>query len=786
MQEKPLPHWRLILSVFLPFAAGYYLTFLFRTINASISPALASDFGLGAAETGLLASVYFLIFAGAQIPIGVLLDRYGPRPVQSVLLVIAVGGAALFGNADSYAELLIGRAMIGLGVAGALMAGFKAIVVWFPRDRRAFVNGWMIMLGSLGLITATAPTDWLVNWIGWRNLFEILTIATLGTAALVYFVVPEFDVNSKRSAPSAKPLTLRSMFSDPRFLRIAPLSATCIGSSLAMHSLWAASWFADVEGFDRQGVINQLFTMAIGTSLGALLLGILADRLRKRGIATEVLLVLFSALFMLAELALVLRLPLPSIVPWSVVSLMGSATVLSYAIIADYFPIGIAARANGALNLLHCGWAFAVQYGIGLIVGHWVPQLGHYPVVAYQAAFAVTLVFQAAALLWFAMPRLGSFFRNLLPLSEPPHRDVTFSPPAAGGLNLDTHQRRGGLIWPLRSKPGNSVSILGALLGIAPGIALCASISATAIWLQNLEEDAFGRPYLEALVLAMLLGSLIRTLWHPSEIWREGIALSAKTLLEIAVMLLGASISLAAIVTSGPTLLAGIVITVVVALAASYATSRALGLSQRISVLIACGNSICGNSAIAAVAPIIGADSDDVASSIAFTAILGVVVVLALPLLIPLLGLSETQYGVLAGLSVYAVPQVLATTMPISPVSAQLGTTVKLVRVLMLGPVVILLSLLLAEAQYLRAQFEGASAASARSLVHRRLSRACCLPGRWSRSANGAGVNRGRRRVVDDHIDGCAGIGRRRGQGKTRRNPDHLGGDSVATRPPCH
>ena len=138
--------------------------------------------------------MYFLFFAGAQIPIGVLLDRYGPRRVQSVLLVIAVGGAALFGNADSYAELLIGRAMIGLGVAGAFMAGFKAIVVWFPRDRRAFVNGWMMMLGSLGLITATAPTDWLVNWIGWRNLFEILTIAALGTAALVYFVVPEFAV----------------------------------------------------------------------------------------------------------------------------------------------------------------------------------------------------------------------------------------------------------------------------------------------------------------------------------------------------------------------------------------------------------------------------------------------------------------------------------------------------------------------------------------------------------------------------------------------------------------
>jgi uncharacterized integral membrane protein (TIGR00698 family) len=118
-----------------------------------------------------------------------------------------------------------------------------------------------------------------------------------------------------------------------------------------------------------------------------------------------------------------------------------------------------------------------------------------------------------------------------------------------------------------------------------------------------------------------------------------------------------------------------------------------LGLPIRLSILIACGNSICGNSAIAAVAPVIGADRDDIAASISFTAILGVVIVLGLPLLIPLLRLSATQYGILAGLTVYAVPQVLAATMPAGLISAQVGTLVKLIRVLMLGPVVVALSL---------------------------------------------------------------------------------------------
>jgi MFS family permease len=413
--------WGLMFSVFLPFAAGYFLSYLFRTINAAISSVLASEFGLDAAETGLLASVYFLVFAAAQIPIGVLLDRYGPRRVQSTSLIIAVGGATLFGNADSFAELLIGRALIGLGVAASLMAGLKAIVTWFPKERIALVNGCMIMLGSLGAVAATGPTDHLLNWLGWRSLFEVLTTATVATAALVYFVTPEDDTESKRVAATEKAPTLRSVFSDLCFLRIAPLSATCIGTSWALQSLWAASWMTDVEGFDRPSLIQQLFIMAIGISLGALLLGTMADRLRKKGVSTEVLMAALGGVFILAELALILRLPLPSVLPWTVVSVVGAGTVLSYAIIADCFPKGIAARANGALNLLHFGWAFVVQYGTGLIVAHWSPDQGHYPVIGYQAAFATNLAFQAAALIWFATPWLrklaghswASFLRQL-------------------------------------------------------------------------------------------------------------------------------------------------------------------------------------------------------------------------------------------------------------------------------------------------------------------------------------------------------------------------------------
>ncbi len=236
--------------------------------------------------------------------------------------------------------------------------------------------------------------------------------------------------------------------------------------------------------------------------------------------------------------------------------------------------------------------------------------------------------------------------------------------------------------------------MISRLSRLLPGVALCVGVTIVAALLQKVEVGIVGEPYLEALVLAILIGVAVRAAWSPGPLWRPGVNFSAKILLEIAVVILGASVSVSTVLALGAILILGIAGVVVVAMASSYGICRALGLPQRMAILIACGNSICGNSAIAAVAPIIGADGDDIASSIAFTAVLGVLVVLGLPFLVPILKLSLTQYGVLAGLTVYAVPQVLAATLPIGALSNQVGTVIKLVRVLMLGPVVLALSLL--------------------------------------------------------------------------------------------
>ena len=216
---------------------------------------------------------------------------------------------------------------------------------------------------------------------------------------MIYLVVPE-------AAPVASGVAsvgLRKVYADPRFWRLAPLSATCIGTAWALHGLWAAQWFTDVESLDRTALVWHLFMMAVALSLGAIVLGVAADRLRRRGVGPQALLGLVATVFIMAQLALILRWPLPSYVLWAIVAAVGAATVLSYAILAEYFPKELAGRANGVLNLFHIGGAFVLQYATGVVHQHWTPQAGHYPEIAYQTAFALDLAPQILALVWFGL-----------------------------------------------------------------------------------------------------------------------------------------------------------------------------------------------------------------------------------------------------------------------------------------------------------------------------------------------------------------------------------------------
>ena len=401
--------WYLVATVLLPFAAGYYISYLYRTINALISGTLVSEFGLSAADLGVLTAVLFLTFGVLQLPLGAWLDRFGPRRVQAVLLSIAAIGAAIFACAHGLFGLILGRALIGLGVAGALMAGLKALVLWFPAERLALANGWLITLGALGAVTATAPAEMLIASIGWRGLFLLLAILSAIAALLILLFVPERPAFG-RGESTASGMSIRAIYRDARLWRLAPLSATTIGSAWALQGLWAGRWLADVEGLQRHDIVMHLLLMALGLSASALILGTAGDRLRRCGVSLSATFGFVAALAMLAQLALILRWPIPAWFPWIAIAGMGAGTVLSYAIVTELFPKSASGRANGALNLLHIGSAFAVQVTVGFIVDLWPVEAGRHPPMAYQSALAINLALQVAAFLWFVRPRRRAVF----------------------------------------------------------------------------------------------------------------------------------------------------------------------------------------------------------------------------------------------------------------------------------------------------------------------------------------------------------------------------------------
>jgi MFS family permease len=442
-----------MLRVLLPFAAGYYLSYLFRSINALIAGDLAAELGLTAGDLGILTAIYFLVFAAVQLPFGVLLDRCGPRLIQSALLLVAGAGALVFALADGVVTLMLGRALIGLGVALALMAGLKAIVLWFPPQRLALANGWFIMLGALGALSATGPAEIVVQSLGWRGLFALLAALSAGAALLILIVVPEGK--QRPAAARSHAVNVWTVYQDRRFWKIAPISAIGIGTSWSLQGLWAAPWLADVAGAERATIVEHLTVMAVALAASALLLGAVADGLRRAGVPTEFVLAGAIAASMLAQLALLLDLPVPSHLVWIIIAATGAATVLSFAILAQYFPREASGRANAALGVLHVGAAFALQSLAGLVIAQWPQTDGHYPSEAHQAAMVVGIGLQLVSLGWFlTAPRrrpqtsMADAATRMLGLDPPPALvPAEYRPALSAWTQHVQHARRQARAW---------------------------------------------------------------------------------------------------------------------------------------------------------------------------------------------------------------------------------------------------------------------------------------------------------------------------------------------------
>jgi MFS family permease len=396
----------LMIRALLPFGLGYFLSYLVRAVNAVVAPDLVAEIGLSASELGLLTAAYLFAFACFQLPLGLLLDRYGPRRVQIVLLTVAALGAALFAAGSSTLTLTAARALIGIGFAGGLMSGFKAVVLWVPEPRRALANSYVMSLGALGLLCATSPMEWAVQSIGWRHAFVGMAAITFMVALLIVFLVPERNTAASGDTLRTQVSALGSILGDRAFWGLAPLLAATAGYHIAIQTLWAGPWFHDVAGLDRMQAANHLFLMAAAFFVGILVTGAIADWFVRRGFSELDVMLGFLVPFLISQLCIILNVVPLRQAAWMTFGMSGQVAILAYPWLSKHFGAGRSGRANTAMNLIIFAAAFFIQSGIGAIIGMY-PRLpsGGYGPEAYQMGFGVFLVIQLVALIWYLRHR---------------------------------------------------------------------------------------------------------------------------------------------------------------------------------------------------------------------------------------------------------------------------------------------------------------------------------------------------------------------------------------------
>lgn len=396
-------------KVFLCFALGYLLSYALRSINAVIAPSLLADVGLSNSDLGLLSSAYFVSFASVQLPLGIWLDKYGPRRTESALLLVAALGAVVFATSTSLTGLWIGRALIGAGVSACLMGAFKAYRQWFAPERQSQLASWMLVAGTAGALTATVPVSMALPLIGWRGVFWIIAALILLAAAAIFFLLRDVERRfagdrSQAGAAAGNDGGYRSIFGSAYFWRMGFLGLVIHGIFLALQTLWAGPWMTTVLGKTPQQAGQILFALNLVLMLSYLALGWAGPRLVARGLNAHRLIGIGVSGIVLAQVAMLLTSSEHAWMLWLLLAMCVPVTTLVQSQVALAFPASLAGRANTAYNLQLFIGASVAQWGMGLLTDafklHGATASG-----AFRAALAILIVLQAVALAQFLFSR---------------------------------------------------------------------------------------------------------------------------------------------------------------------------------------------------------------------------------------------------------------------------------------------------------------------------------------------------------------------------------------------
>jgi sugar phosphate permease len=380
-----------LLRVFCPFALGYFISYALRVVNAIIAPQLASDLALDAEALGRLTAAYFFAFSLVQIPLGNWLDRYRPEWVEAVLLCFCGVGCLVFANGERLGganALMIGRALIGLGVAAGFMAAIRVITYWKTPAEFALYNSLMLAIGSAGALTATLPVNWMLGFMHWSQLFYIFAAMSFVGAIWLGFFTPSGKPQTAVKDPSDN---WQTIYQSRQFWLSLPFPALCLGFVLALQSLWATPWLIDVRGFAKADIGAQLASVTWGMFFGNLAWGYLGKYIAERKGSLTV----FTGVCGLLAYGLLIALwQLTSVAPSLIFFALGFVVMgvnVQFAGFAQYLPKQVLGRANAVYNVMIFGLTFLCQYGIGWLLNSYPAALGHYQIAGYDRVFSIIL-----------------------------------------------------------------------------------------------------------------------------------------------------------------------------------------------------------------------------------------------------------------------------------------------------------------------------------------------------------------------------------------------------------
>ncbi len=372
-------------------AFAYLLSMFYRTAIAVIARMVAADLNLDQAQLGALSSAWFIAFAAMQIPVGVLLDRYGPRRTVSGLMGIAVVGAIVFATATTHTSAIAGQALIGIGCSPIFMGSLHAVSHWFARERFASLSSLVLAFATVGVLLSARPFGQLAEWIGWRYAYLLIAAATLVSMLAVLFLSrgPEGDVTDHAAASSwrsafggvGEVLRIRALW------LILPLSFAGYASLITVRGLWGGPYLQDVFGLSIGDAGNWLFAFTLAMTAGTLVYGGLERRWQHRKLLLQ--LGSWGTAAGLAVLALWPGHSLPvTAAGFALIAFFGATYVLLMAQGKRFLPDHLVGRGLASLNFVSFAGTGIIQAATGAIAQSTL-DAGAAVAVSYGALFGL-------------------------------------------------------------------------------------------------------------------------------------------------------------------------------------------------------------------------------------------------------------------------------------------------------------------------------------------------------------------------------------------------------------